>query len=208
MKKLITGAVLAAVTMGSMTAMADVSSNMSISNMYLYRGLNLNPNGAAASGGIDYENKSGVYAGTWASNAEGGYELDLYVGYKGKAGKIGYDVAYITYNYPATAGNTSLTDNNATEVKLAIEVDDFSAEYYVNTDSASDYSYLSLDYAMGKVGLHYGLTSDTVDSSDVNVSYQVASQLKATVSIASGDALTDSEKNPLFALTYELPIGK
>jgi len=215
MKKLITSAVLAASTMGPMAASAEVSSNMAVSNMYLYRGFNLTPNSPAVSGGVDFEDKSGAYAGTWASSEDGGYELDLYVGYKGKAGDVAYDVGYITYNYPEEG--TSLTDGNATEVKLAAEMGDFSAELYVNTDSANDYSYLSLDYSMGKVGLHVGLTEDsTLDGdttandevTDVNISYELSSELKATLSIADGDTLTEAQKNPLLALTYELPISK
>ncbi|MCK4711065.1 MAG: TorF family putative porin, partial [Gammaproteobacteria bacterium] len=167
MKKLVTSAVLAAATLGSVPVMAEVSSNMAISNMYLFRGVNLNPDGAAVSGGVDYNHDSGAYVGTWTSNADGGYELDLYAGYAGQAGDIGYDIAYFTYNYPATAGNTSLSDNNATEVMLSVSVADFSASYYVNTDSANDYTYLSLDYAMGKVGFHVGATTDGGLDSDV-----------------------------------------
>ncbi len=49
-----------------------------------------------------------MYLGTWASTIQwikdaggnGSVELDLYGGYKGTAGPVGYDVGVLRYQYP------------------------------------------------------------------------------------------------------------
>src|SRR5690606_18826169 len=57
---------------------------------------------------IDYAHDSGFYAGTWVSNVNFGaddfsYEHDLYFGFSGEAGTLGYDVSYLYYNYDSDA---------------------------------------------------------------------------------------------------------
>ncbi|MDX1796345.1 MAG: TorF family putative porin, partial [Hydrogenovibrio sp.] len=48
------------------TSQADVSYNASVSNMYLWRGINISDPSPVVSGGADYSNASGLYLGTWA----------------------------------------------------------------------------------------------------------------------------------------------
>ena len=55
-------------------ASAEVSANVAVSNMYLWRGVNLSPDGGVVSGGLDYAHDSGFYAGVWTSSEEGGHE--------------------------------------------------------------------------------------------------------------------------------------
>ena len=63
-------------------SMAEVYANVAASSNYFWRGITQTQDGAAVSGGIDYSNDSGFYAGTWVSNVDFGsktsYELDLY----------------------------------------------------------------------------------------------------------------------------------
>ena len=103
MKKqsLILAAAIAA-TLSSGMAMADFSTNVAATNNYLWRGVTQTSDGASVSGGIDWSDASGVYAGVWSGSLVGGTETDLYVGYAGEAGGFGYDVGYVTYAYTTT----------------------------------------------------------------------------------------------------------
>lgn len=84
----------------SSLAQAEVSANIGATSNYIWRGISQTDNGAAVQGGLDWSDASGIYAGTWASNIDGGTELDIYGGYSGKAGEFGYDVGVIGYLYP------------------------------------------------------------------------------------------------------------
>ena len=84
----------------STAAYAEVTANAAATSNYLWRGQEQTGGDAAISGGIDYANESGFYAGTWASNAswadEMTYELDLYAGFGGDINEnMSYDVGYI-----------------------------------------------------------------------------------------------------------------
>jgi len=93
------------------------SGNVGVTTDYIFRGITQTQHKPALSGGVDYSHSSGLYAGTWMSNQSwvgtGGtaatgdayktnssLEWDLYGGYKGTAGDVGYDVGVIRYYYP------------------------------------------------------------------------------------------------------------
>jgi len=77
-------------------AAAEVSMNITLASNYYFRGVSQTTDEAAAQGGIDFEDASGLYAGAWASNVDFGdgtsYEIDFYGGYAGEAVGLGYDV--------------------------------------------------------------------------------------------------------------------
>ncbi|MBS0003238.1 MAG: TorF family putative porin, partial [Thioalkalivibrio sp.] len=124
MKKLtrsaLSAAVVAAVSTGGLamtsTATAEVSANIGVVSSYFFRGFSESDGAAAVQGGIDFEDASGFYLGTWVSNVDfsaldpddleapvdtTSYEIDLYAGFAGEfAGGFGYDVGYIYYAYP------------------------------------------------------------------------------------------------------------
>ncbi len=85
-----------------------LSYNVGVVTDYRYRGISQSRLKPALQGGIDFAHKSGFYLGTWASSikwikdAGGGasVEWDVYGGYKGTAGPVGYDVGVLTYQYP------------------------------------------------------------------------------------------------------------
>jgi uncharacterized protein (TIGR02001 family) len=88
----------------------SVSGNIAFTTDYIFRGVSQTQNGPALQGGFDYSHASGLYLGTWGSNVDwvsagtfkndSSMEIDLYGGYKGTVGPIGYDVGLITYYYP------------------------------------------------------------------------------------------------------------
>ena len=89
-------------------AQAEISANIGATSNYVWRGVTQTDDQAAIQGGIDWAGDSGFYAGTWVSNVDfgpgsGETEWDLYGGYAGEMGGLGYDVGYIQYLYPDTA---------------------------------------------------------------------------------------------------------
>lgn len=80
--------------------MANISANASASSNYYWRGITKNMD----TGGVDYNNDSGFYTGTWVSNidfdSEASYELDFYAGFNQVLESYSYAVGYIYYSYP------------------------------------------------------------------------------------------------------------
>jgi uncharacterized protein (TIGR02001 family) len=85
-------------------AQAEVSANIAATSNYVWRGATQTDDSAAVQGGVDYADESGLYVGTWASNVDfgagGEVEWDLYAGFSGESGDIGYDLGLIYYAYP------------------------------------------------------------------------------------------------------------
>jgi uncharacterized protein (TIGR02001 family) len=100
-----------------------VTANVGLYSQYIYRGMTQTKEKPAIQGGFDYSHASGFYLGTWGSNISwledagvatgASLELDIYGGYKGTAGDLGYDVGLLQYWYPghyaagATKANTT-----------------------------------------------------------------------------------------------------
>ena len=117
-----------------------VSGNIAFTTDYLFRGVSQTQGGPALQGGFDYSHASGFYLGTWGSNVEwvstgaapykenSSFEIDLYGGYKGAMGDVGYDIGLITYYYPGdqVAGSN---DPDTTEVYLGASWKFLSAKY-------------------------------------------------------------------------------
>jgi uncharacterized protein (TIGR02001 family) len=162
MKKSIVLATAVASVLTSGVAVAELSGNAAIASNYIWRGVSQTENQAAGQGGIDWGSDSGLYVGTWVSNVdftaaggEKGYEMDVYAGFAGEAGSIGYDLGVITYQYPMepqinftevyASGTFSLVT-----VGLAYTVDAASANDGYLFDSGDMYVNGSLDFTAGK----------------------------------------------------------
>lgn len=102
-----------------------LSFNVGLASDYRYRGISQSGLKPAVSAGADYSHSSGLYVGTWLSSirwikdAGGGgpAEWDVYGGYKGSAGPIGYDLGLLRYQYP---GAGLAPSPNTTEVYGAL----------------------------------------------------------------------------------------
>lgn len=158
-------AVVSMAGMTSGTAQAETSASFSASNMYLWRGTNLTPNGAQVAGSLDYGHDSGFYAGVWTTTETGGHETDLYLGFGGKVGGVSYDISYWNYLYNEDCTGTTVTDscdsadNDASEYVVSIGYEPVTLSVYVNADAktpADDYMYYTLDAAFGKYNVQYG----------------------------------------------------
>ena len=190
LQKTILISALALTGMASTTAFAEVTANAAATSNYLWRGQEQTGGDAAVSGGIDYANESGFYAGTWASNAswadEMTYELDLYAGFGGAINEnVSYDVGYIYYAYPDAASGA---DADFSEVYGSISVQGFTFGAAVLATSAAngdgtdfgDSLYLNADYsfAVGSNGtemaLHIGHYSGDFIGDDNIIDYGVS----------------------------------
>lgn len=162
----------------------SISYNVGITTDYIFRGVSQSQHDPAISGGIDYSHASGLYAGTWVSTQKwvgtGGtnlprtdayktgsdFEWDVYGGYKGSVGDLGYDVGLIHYAYDGDRGSAAtagLATPETTEVYIGASWKFLSAKYSyvvspyfigwgtpgaVKTDG-SDYLELNANYDMG-----------------------------------------------------------
>ncbi len=122
-------------------AVEGLSANAGVTNNYLWRGVTQTTNAAAVSGGIDYAHGSGLYVGTWASNADWAdgmtYELDLYGGYSNSLENgLGYDVGFIYYAYDKDA------ESDFSEVYVSLSYDAFSLTYstLIDSDAGGDFA--------------------------------------------------------------------
>lgn len=189
----------------------ELSYNAAVSNMYLWRGTDISNGQGVISGGVDYAADSGFGVGLWTSSEDAGTETDLYATYGFSSGDFGVTVGYWAYLYPSD-GTTSSFDSDdgslASEYELTLSYADLSATAMIDT-TETDNRYYSLDYGIGKVGLHYGMTSkldSTQDYTDISVSYAATDALSFTLSKAQGDGVTAAQEKPMVAVSYSLPI--
>lgn len=168
MKKSIVLATAVASVLSSGVALAELSGNAAIASNYIWRGVTQTTDQSAGQGGIDYGHESGLYAGTWVSNvnfgnSDDGYEMDVYAGFAGEAGDLGYDIGVISYQYPITP-EFNFTEIyvsgtfNILTVGLASTVDAASGNKDGVFDEGDMYVNGSLDYTVGKsdVSLYAG----------------------------------------------------
>ncbi len=209
------------------SAQAEVSSDLTISSMYLFRGLDLSDGKPALSSTIQYDHASGFYAGTWFStegtpatgpqDATGtpgtngqSYELDAYLGYAKSFGDYGIDVGYAVYMYPQAHGQ--IGDSDISEYIIGGSWKDLSATVYINAEpnDFDDYTYYSIDYSYNKFGFHYGMTdvSSDADYTDMNVSYAVTEEMTWTLSKAEGDGTPGegTADEPIVMVSYAVPL--
>jgi uncharacterized protein (TIGR02001 family) len=88
----------------------SLTSNVSYTSEYIYRGVSESNGDPAIQGGFDLSHTGGFYAGVWSSNVAWGnlhLEMDFYGGYRGEiANMMRYDLSAFFYRYPgATDGD-------------------------------------------------------------------------------------------------------
>ncbi len=163
-----------ALTAGS-SAFAQLAYNVGVVSEYRYRGLSQTDGEPALQGGADYAHSSGFYVGAWATNiswikdtgtangveTKANVEVDLYGGYKGAVGPVGYDVGYLRYEY---VGNkykdigTGFANANTDEAYVGLSYGPVNFKYsyafsnlFGTADSkGSTYADLSATFDLGK----------------------------------------------------------
>jgi len=172
----LTQGLAAVVLMASAAAAhAEFSGTISLVSDYDFRGISLSADDPALQGSIDWAADNGFYLGAWASNIDygreydGDIELDLYGGYAGEAGALGYDVGIVWYTYPdsSSSGNKSkIKDYPEIWVGLSYEFVEFKQWYTWDYGGTSDngwYSEVNLGWDLphnfsvgGHLGYSYG----------------------------------------------------
>ncbi len=183
-------------------ASAELSANVGVSNMYLWRGVNLSPTGGVVSGGIDYAAESGLYAGMWTTSETDGHETDLYVGFGGEAGSLSYDVSYWHYLYPEDG---KMSDSDLSEVVVSAGMGAISASAYISVEDGGGDSWvyytLGADIDQFNITLGAWTGIDGNEYTHVTGSYAATDELSFSISVAQEDDVNIDE-DPLFAVSY------
>jgi uncharacterized protein (TIGR02001 family) len=172
MKKLVSALALCGLTTVSFSTLAEdsphtVTGNLSFVSDYQYRGISQTDEDMAIQGGFDYAHTSGFYAGVWGSNVEfvdANMELDVYGGYAGAAGDLGYNVGVLQYFYPDyNDGDTTEVYGGVTYKGFGLKASYSLTDYFGAPDSdGTIYWDASYGYTFANkmaLGLHYGYTS-------------------------------------------------
>lgn len=178
LKKLLMAMVVtssATMVMVPVVSQAGVSANVGMVSNYIFRGVEQSGE-ASASAGLDYENDSGLYVGTWVADVNNGLEYDIYAGWSGDINGISLGLGGTYYGYTEadfdqpykevnlSIGFTGVTlgydrgihelaiEEDYSHAYISYERDDFSATYGVydaNLDAKKDaVNYLDLGYSM------------------------------------------------------------
>jgi len=208
MKNSIVLATAVAAILTSSVATAELSANAAFTSNYIWRGVTQTADQAAGQGGIDWGNDIGIYAGTWVSNIAGGYEMDVYAGFAGEAGSVGYDLGIITYQYPV---DTSL---NFTEVYLSGSVAGLSAGIALTVDKAGDadntddiYIHAGYDFSAYNIdySIYVGDYSFDADSSGDYIHYGASLGKDGfTLAVDKNDIEGGSADNVRFTVSYAI----
>jgi uncharacterized protein (TIGR02001 family) len=167
----------------SQMANAEVSANFGATSNYLWRGVTQSGNAPSLSGGLDYSDESGIYAGTWVGTVDWtdetsdakGAEVDFYLGYGGEVNDFTYDVGYVYYYYPSTG----YEDSNFGELYFngSVGAFGFGVAYTANSDADDDVPfgtgdlYYNVNYGLDLpnefgLGLTYGYYDFDTPTSD------------------------------------------
>lgn len=200
-KTMVLTAAIAAI-LSSGNVLADASVNAAATNNYLWRGVTQSTDTASVSGGVDWSGASGLYAGVWSGSLVDGTETDLYAGFKGKAGSLGYDVGVITYQYTPAEPSISFTEaylnfsfGDAT-IGVASTIDTAFANEGGQFDEGDMYVNASYDFKVGVFdtsifGGSYMFENDNLlGNGDLDYSHY-------GVSFTSGEVTVALEKNDI-----------
>lgn len=204
--KLLAAALGAMFVMPALAETSPVTSNVTLTSNYLYRGISQTGAKPAIQGGFDYAHSSGFYIGAWGSSiswlsdsgvaSNAGLELDTYLGFKG-GDKVTYDAGFLRYNYPGTyAAGATKADTNEVYGQIGYSIVTAKLSYClgdlfgVSKAKGSTYFDLSVSYPIADsgftVGAHYG---------------------KQTYKGTTADALKAAGSDPSYA-DYNLKVSK
>jgi uncharacterized protein (TIGR02001 family) len=148
---------------------AGASANIGMVSNYVFRGIEQTES-ASASAGLDFENDSGFYIGTWAADVEKGLEYDLYAGWAGEFEGVSLGLGATGYYYTDTA-----FDSPYEEVNASIGYGMFTVGYdkgvYKPSSGNVDYDHKYVSMAYDDFSATYGVNDGDIDTSDDAISY-------------------------------------
>ncbi len=144
-----------------------LSANLGFMSDYYYRGVY--QSSSAAMGGLDYEDASGIYLGTWIADVGIGMEYDLYGGWSGSFSGFDLGVGFTRYAY------TDDFDDTYLEVNLSAGYGPVSVDFAKGTWDGfgyeQDYTFLALNVEYNGFYGTYGSFGDDFDGSYVEAGY-------------------------------------
>ena len=189
-----TGLISAALFTSSTGWSAQISSNLTATSNYIWRGVSRTNDAAAVQGGVDYTISKHFYVGGWTSNVANDTEVDLYGGYTDKFGEFDFDAGIISYQYIGNSGTDDFTEayagavykNYSAKISLDINESDIYLEgaadfnlpdKYVLTAHVGIYSYDQAgktdynDYSatISKGELSFMVSDTDLPNDDINV---------------------------------------
>ena len=116
-------------------AASPLTANITLASQYVSRGFRQTWGKPALQGGVDYAHPSGFSVGAWTSNVSKHYledskvELDLYGGYTGAVGDVGYSIIGYYYQYPGAKISATGTKFDYGELSLGVTYKMLYAKY-------------------------------------------------------------------------------
>jgi len=150
-------------------AQAEMSANLGVQSNYYFRGITQTNDGAAVSGGIDYNHESGLYVGTWMSNIDftsapkANAEVDLYAGFGSDIGDSGfsYDLSAWYYYYPGAGGDAQNGELDYSEASGSLTYGPATASVaYTMWSEASDVNNVAQPFQDGDIYYQLALEPD------------------------------------------------
>lgn len=174
-KAIAAGSLIGLGTLASMPAAAELEASVGVATEYVFRGLEVD--GPQVWGALDWSSPSGLYAGTWVSNAGGTVEeVDIYGGYAIDTGAVGLDFGVLYYMFPSTeVANANL---NVTELYAGLTAGGFSGYLWLAPGGFEgvdddEYAYIDLGYDFPlndtmSIGTHIGAYLPQGDAYDTS----------------------------------------
>ncbi len=201
MKTIVKTGVLISILFASAAANAQWSANVGWASEYHFRGIF--QKNSSASGGVDYENDNGFYAGTWAADVGDGLEVDGYFGFGGSIEDFSYGIGFTGYYY------TGDFDDTYQEINLSGGYGPFTVDVavgeYENFDGPTqDYTFASLTFDPGN-GFYgvFGTFSQDADGDYVELGYGTTiSEIDFGVALilANDDLIGDEDETLIFTI--------
>ncbi len=186
-------------------SMAQVSANFGMVSDYIFRGVFQEDTSAFA--GLDYENDSGFYIGTWGADVGDGLETDIYFGYGADIGDsgFGWSAGYTGYYY------TDTFDDTYTEVNLGLSYGGFALDVAIGEWDGfgvpQDYRFTSIGYEFeGGAYVSYGSWGDQFDGDYFEVGYGfdfMGVDLSIAVLATSDPAATSTDPGAVINLSQD-----
>jgi uncharacterized protein (TIGR02001 family) len=116
-------------------AVSPLSATVTLASQYISRGIRQSWGRPAVQAGLDYSHPSGWSAGAWTSSIDdrfvegGSAELDLYAGYTGSAGALGYNAMLTWYKYPGARVSATSTSYDYGELQAGLSWKSLYAKY-------------------------------------------------------------------------------
>lgn len=183
----ISAAVAPALLFVPVETQAALTGAIGVSNIYLWRGINMTPEAAQVFGDLKYTHDSGLFADLWTSTsgAGTGSETDIILGYTGKYQDFGYGIAFWEIMYPeAVVTNTgggadynSITDTDVQELQLTASYGPVAVNYFYGLDvpvsgngdvdeTTDENNYLTVSGTMGQFTAVFGKWFKEADTAD------------------------------------------